>query len=162
MPRKSHYPSTPEIDAMNVSRQRKLQLRAKHAGICSNCFKAPSSPGYASGLCVNCLEKFRNYMRKKQSCKNPQPHTMYPKNEIIYKAVSDEPIDTFRCKQKTQEMADKLQCPVAYINYIRRARLGIKLQRGRPKNAILELSQNTPTLAQSEGGKTSTMEKTNE
>lgn len=144
MSKLSKFPSTPEIDAMKVSRQRKIQLRAVLAGVCGTCFTNPLSPHYpTSGRCEECREKFITYVRGRTKCKTPQPHRMRPRCDEILAEIKDLPPEAFSNKGKIEAIAAKLDCPPGYIVYLRSKKLGIKFKRGRPRKN----EENTPKTA---------------
>lgn len=134
MPKKTKYPSTPAIDNLSASRQWKMQLRANLAGMCGICLKNKLSENYPkSRRCDECRGKMMNRVREKTGCKNPQPYRLRPRCDEILNEVKNTPISTFQNKEELEEMAKRLGCPVVFLNYLRRQKLGVKLKRGRPK-----------------------------
>ena len=134
MPKTTKYPSTPEIDAMKVSRQRKLQLRAVLAGACSSCMSNPLSELYPkSNRCDPCRDKIIKADRKRICCKKPQPHRTRPRCDEILEAVKKMPLEAFKDAKQMKAIAKELKCPVGFITRLRRNKLGITFKRGRPR-----------------------------
>ena len=131
---KTKYPTTEEIEAKDVSRQRRLQLRANHAGLCASCLKNSVSEYYPkSGRCEPCRLKNLVCKRKINKCQKPQPYRMRPRCDEILAVVKSTPLDQLKDKKQLAELAKELKCPAGYIDYLRRQKLGVKFNRGRPK-----------------------------
>lgn len=131
MPKNTQYPSTPEINNKPVSRQRKLQLRANLAGKCGICLVNPLSELYhKSNRCDEC--RMKDLVRRGKS-KNPQPYRLRPRCYEILEVVKNTPLDKLKDRKQLALLAKELKCPVGYINFLRRRKLGVKFNRGRPR-----------------------------
>jgi len=119
---------------MPVSRQRKMQLRANLAGMCGSCMKNELSKHYPkSNRCDPCRAKLLLAIRKNKNIKCPQPHRQRPRCDEILAEVKNAPPSIFHDKDELEKLAKKLECPVGFLNYLRRQKLGIKFKIGRPK-----------------------------
>lgn len=65
--------------------------------------------------------------------KNPQPYRLRPRCYEILEVVKNTPLDKLKDRKQLALLAKELKCPVGYINFLRRRKLGVKFNRGRPR-----------------------------